>query len=103
MTEQVPPADELHAVRAHIKELEQREAELRTLMFRDPSARTGNHFVAEIKQVEQTRTDIKELRKGYPDIAEQFTFTTAVAQVVLKAINEDGEIVSIRRKKEQAP
>lgn len=103
MTEQVPPADELADIRAKIRDLEQREGELRTLMFRDPSSRTGNRFVAEIKQVEQTRTDIKELRKGYPDIADQFTFTTAVAQVVLKAINEDGEIVPIRRKKEQAP
>lgn len=102
MTEQIPPADELAAVRAQIRDLEQREAELRSLMFRDPTSRTGNHFVAEIKQVEQTRTDIKELRKGYPDIAAEFTFTTAVAQVVLKAITEDGEVVSIKRQKEQS-
>lgn len=93
-----PPADELYAVRAQLKALEEREAALRTLMFADPSARTGNHFLVEVKEVPTTRTDLKELRANYPDIVEQFTFVLPVKRIELRGISEDGEVVSLRRK-----
>lgn len=94
---QLPPADELHAVREQQKILEAREAELRTLLLSDPSSRTGNSYVAELAEVETTRTDLRELRKMYPAIAEEFTFPAKVVRVVLSAITEDGEIVPARR------
>ena len=99
---QTPPADELWAVRDTIKQLTSRERELRALMLSDPSARTGNSYAAEIKEVTSTRTDIKEMRKLYPDIVEQFTFPLAEQRVELRGVNEDGELVSLRRKPEKA-
>ena len=99
---QIPPADELWAVRDTIKQLTSREKELRALMLSDPSARTGNSYAAEIKDVATTRTDIKELRANHPSIVEQFTFTVFDKRVELRGINEDGELTSLRRKPEKA-
>ena len=101
-TDQLPPADELWAVRDTIKQLTSREKELRALMLSDPSARTGNSYAAEIKEVATTRMDIKELRANHPSIVEQFTFTVFDKRVELRGINEDGELTSLRRKPEKA-
>lgn len=84
-------------IRDRIKALEAREGALRSLMFSDPSARTGNHVVVEIEEVQTTRLDTKELKANYPDITAQFEFRVPVKRVVLRAVSEDGEIVSRRR------
>ena len=97
-TDQLPPADELYAVREDIKRLTSRERELKATVIADPSARTGNHYAVEIKDVATARMDVKELRNMHPDIAEQFTHTVFDKRVELRGINEDGELVSLRRK-----
>ena len=99
MTDNLPPADELHAVRADIKRLTDREHALKSLMLSDPSARTGNSYAAEVKEVTVTRTDIKEMRALHPGIVEQFTFPLTQTRVELRGINEDGEITSLRSKR----
>lgn len=93
----LPPADELASIRDQIKALEAREAVLRTVLLDDPTARTGNLYLAEIKEAAQTRTDLKEMRAMYPKIVEEFTFTSTVKRIVLRGITEDGEIVSTSR------
>ena len=97
-TDNLPPADELWIVRDSIKSLTERERVLRALLLADPSARTGNAYAVEITDVKTTRTDLKELRKVHPDIVEQFTFPFTTQNVVLRGINEDGELTSLRRK-----
>jgi hypothetical protein len=100
--QQTPPADELFDVRAEIKQLTSRERALTALMIADPSARTGNTHAVEVKEVETTRTDLKEMRANYPSIIEQFTFPVKITRVELRGVNEDGELVSLRRKPEKA-
>ena len=97
-TEQLPPADELFAVRDQIKQLTGRERDLRSLMLSDPSARTGNHYLVEIRDVQTTRTDLKELRAAHPDLVGEYTFKVTEQRVELAALTDDGEIVSLRRK-----
>jgi hypothetical protein len=97
MADQLPPADELYAVRTGIKELTERERVLRTLMLTDPSARTGNHYLAEVREVTTTRTDLAEMKKCHPDLVAEFTFQLKQERVELAALTEDGEIVSARR------
>ncbi len=97
-TDNLPPADELFAVRDTIKQLSSRERELKALMIADPEARTGNSYAVEIKDVATTRTDIKELRAMYPDIVEQFTFTVTDKRVEVRGISDDGEVFNLRRK-----
>lgn len=98
MADQLPPADELHAVRQQLKTLGEREAALKALMLSDPSARTGNQFIVELCEVTARRTDLKELRACHPDIVEQFTFPLKTTRVELRGLTEDGEVVSLRRK-----
>jgi hypothetical protein len=100
--QQTPPADELFDVRAEIKQLTSRERVLTALMIADPSARTGNSHAVEVKEVETSRTDLKEMRACHADIVEQFTFPVKITRVELRAVNEDGELVSLRRKPEKA-
>ena len=101
-TDQLPPADELFEVRAAIKQLTSRERELKATVIADPSARTGNLYCVEIKDVATARTDIKELRANHPDLVAEFTHTVFDKRVELRGINEDGELVSLRRKPEKA-
>jgi hypothetical protein len=101
-TDQLPPADELFDVRDKIRNFKQREAELRALMLSDPSARTGNLYAAEIKDIATARLDIKEMKANHPSIVEQFTHTVFDKRVELRGINEDGELTSLRRKPEKA-
>jgi hypothetical protein len=99
---QIPPADELHSVRAQLKALEEREAELRQIMLADPSARTGNRFVVELREVVSQRTDLKELRAMYPDLVAEYTQPVATTRVELRAVTADGEVVAIPRKRRRA-
>ena len=99
---QLPPADELWAVRDDIKRLTSRERELKALMIGDPSARTGNHYAVDVKDVATARLDLKEMRANHPSIVEQFTHTVFDKRVELRGINEDGELTSLRRKPEKA-
>jgi hypothetical protein len=97
MTSQLPVPDELAAVRAQMKALEERETELKRLVLENPDVRTGASWLAEVKTTDTTRTDLKELRAIYPDLVEQFTFQVPVTRVVLSGITEDGEVVSARK------
>ena len=92
--DQLPPADELAQTRDAIATLKERERELRLLILADPSARTGNAYLAEVVTVTQQRVDLKELRALYPDIVDGQTFPHEIQNVVLRAITEDGEIVA---------
>ena len=98
MADQLPPADELYAVRDDIKRLTAREGELKALMIADPSARTGNSYAVDVKDVVSNRTDLKELRAAYPDLVAEHTHPVTTTAVVLRGISEDGEITSLRRK-----
>jgi hypothetical protein len=94
----VPVPDELAAVRAELKRLETREAELRQVLLADPSAREGAQWLAEIKTVTTSRTDLKELRACHPALLDEFTFPVEITRVVLSGIDTDtGEIVSARQ------
>lgn len=93
----IPVPDELADVRARIKELEAREIELRQLLLANPDIRTGASWLAEIKTVSQSRTDLNELRANYPDVVREFTFSVEMTRVVLSGIMDDGEIVNARR------
>lgn len=97
-TAQTPPADELYAVGEQIKALEARKSELRQLMLTDPSARTGNDYVAIVKEVETRRLDQTALRAMYPAIAEEHTHAVRETRVEPHRIDhETGEIMPVRR------
>jgi hypothetical protein len=93
----IPVPDELAEVRAELKRLETREAELRQVLLADPSAREGAQWLAEVKVVTTSRTDLKELRACHPALLDEFTFPVEVTRIVLSGISEDGEIVSARQ------
>jgi hypothetical protein len=93
-----PVPDELFAVRARLKELEAREAELKQILFSDPSARTGAGWAAEIKEVATSRVDLKELRAMHKDLVEEYTFPQKITRIELREISEDGELLPLRRK-----
>jgi hypothetical protein len=93
----IPVPDELADIRAKIKAYETREAELRQILFSDPSTRTGASWLAEIKITKQERTDLKELRACHPDIVAEFTYPVELTRIVLSGVTDDGEIVSARQ------
>ena len=95
---QLPPADELYATREQIKALTARESELKALLISDPSSRTGNAYAVDIKAVVSNRCDLKELRAEHPDLVAEHTYPVTTTTVVLRGINDDGELVSLRRK-----
>ena len=92
-----PVPDELYAVRQQIKQLEEREVELRNLLLANPDLREGAAYLAEVKEVELDRTDLKEMRHWHPEIVAEYTFKLKQTRVVLSGITEDGEIVSTRK------
>lgn len=94
----IPPADELFQTRTAIKALQEREKFLRETMLSDPSARTGNYIVAEIKEISVSRPDLKALRAEYPAIVAEHTYSFSERRVELRAIDEDGVITPIRSK-----
>src|SRR5215471_12495099 len=93
----IPVPDELNAVREQIKALQDREAELRQLLIANPDLREGNAWLAEVKEVKQQRTDLKELRAVHPNLVDEYTYTLTMTHVVLTGITEDGELVHARR------
>jgi len=93
----LPLPDQLAEVRAEIKRLEERESALKSLLLANPDIRTGASWLAEVKTVETTRTDLKEMRANHADIVEQYTFRLPVTRVVLSGLTEDGEVVSARK------
>lgn len=94
----LPPADELAEVRATLKTLGERETALRNLMLADPAARTGNKFLAELREVESRRCDLKELRAAYPTQVDEHTYPVKTLRVELRAVDQEtGEIVSTRK------
>jgi len=97
MNAHVPIPDELNAIRTQIKALKEREEAIKAVLLSDPTARTGNDWVAEIKQTTSHRCDVKELRANYPQIAEQFTFPRTDTSIVLHGLSEDGELISARK------
>lgn len=92
----LPAPDELAAVRAQIKALQAREAELRTLLLTEPTERVGTAYVAVIKTTERPQLDSKELRRCHPDLVAEFTFPQNVTTISLLALTEDGELLSPR-------
>lgn len=96
MSSNLPPPDELAQVREQIKALQVREAELRHRLITTPSERTGAAWLATIKNVTQSRTDLKELRANHPDLVAEFSFPFETQTVVLSGITEDGEILPAR-------
>jgi len=94
----VPVPDQLNAVRQQIKALEERESELRRIILSDPDTRTGANWLAEVRTVQQERTDLKELRAAYPDQVAEHTYPTEITRIVLMGIDQDtGEVVSARK------
>jgi hypothetical protein len=93
----IPIPDELAAVRAELKRLETREAELRALILASPDVREGASWLAEVKTVTQERTDLKELRAMHPNLVAEYTFPVEITRIVLSGISEDGEIVNARK------
>jgi hypothetical protein len=93
----LPPPDELAKIREDIRRLEERESTLRSIILSDPTARTGANWLAEVKTVQQSRVDLKELRACHPDIVAEFEFPTEITRIVLSGITEDGEVVSARK------
>ena len=77
--------------------MQKQEAELRDAIIANPDIRTGNNWVAEVKEVETNRLDVKELRAMHQALLEEYTFPQKTVRVELSAITEDGEIVSARR------
>lgn len=100
MSEQLPPADELFAVREKIKALELRETELRNLMLSDPAAHTGNRYVVVIKKITQQKTDWIEIKKMHPELVAGYTWPVTQERVELRGISEDGEILPLKRVKQ---
>lgn len=99
----IPVPDELAAVRAQIKALENRESELRRLLVANKDLRTGADWVAEINQIQTTRVDLKEMRAMYPEQVAEHTFPLSYPVVSLKGIDADtGEIVSARKLRSKA-
>jgi hypothetical protein len=95
--ENTASADELASVRAHMRVLQRREAELRAGMLSDPDARVGKRFVVSVKSVTQRRIDSDRLRRDYPAIAEAVTERTTIQQLFLSGLTEDGEIIPLAR------
>lgn len=61
MKRNIHPADELHEVRAQIRELEERESELRQMFLDEKCGLRGNEFRVEIKKQDRHSYDIKAI------------------------------------------
>jgi hypothetical protein len=80
------PADELYDVRAQIKALEDREAELRAKLLSGECGLDGGAYIAWIVEQEQARFDGTAARQALgDDVLAPFTITRRVRQVRLAA------------------
>jgi hypothetical protein len=93
----LPLPDQLAEVRAEIKRLEERESALKSLLLSDPETRTGVSWIAEVKTVETSRVDLKELRAMHKDLVEEYTFPQKTVRIELSGVSSDGEIIPARR------
>jgi hypothetical protein len=98
----LPLPDQLAEVRHRLKELAARENELKAALMADPDARTGVSWIAEVKTVQTTRTDIRELKANHADIVDAFTFSVPVTRIELLGVTDDGELVSARKLRSMA-
>lgn len=92
-----PPPDELAQVRADIKRLSKREEELKALLLAHPDVRTGAAWAAEVKTIETTRVDLKELKAMHGDLVAEYTFPQKITRIELLGVTEDGELISARQ------
>ena len=93
-----PVPDELADLQEQIRKLEARKEVLRGLLLDNPDLRTGADWVAVIKTVTQSHTDIKELRAMHPKLVEEYTHPRTITRIELNGIDADtGEIVSARK------
>jgi hypothetical protein len=98
-----PVPDELNAVREQIRALQARELELRQLILANPDIRVGANWLAEVKEIETNRVDIKELRAMHKDLLEEYTFPQKTVRIELSAVDADtGEIIPARRARQAA-
>lgn len=102
MADQLPPADELAEVRQQMDKLKQRADALRALLIGDKDSRTGNQYLAIVKDVPRRQFDLTEFRAGHKDLAEEYTHTVNDVRVELRGLTEDGEIVSARKARSAA-
>jgi hypothetical protein len=99
----IPVPDALNAVREQIRALQARELELRQLIIANPDIRMGANWLAEVKEVETNRLDVKELRAMHKDLLEEYTFPQKTVRIELSAIDaETGEIIPARRARQTA-
>ena len=94
-----PVPDELAVVRAQIKKLQAREEVLKRLVLDNPDIRSGANWLAEVKEIETSRLDIKELRAMHKELLDEYTFSQKTLRIELSVINSDGEIIPARRLK----
>jgi predicted phage-related endonuclease len=93
----LPPPDELADIRSKIKSLEEREGVIKQLILANPDVRMGANWLAEVKEIETSRVDIKELRAMHKDLVEEYTFPTKATRIELSAIDaETGELMLLR-------
>jgi hypothetical protein len=86
MISNLHPADELHDVRAQIKALEDREAELRAKLLSGECGLAGDACTAWIAEQEQARIDRTAAREALGDsVLAPFTITRRIRQVRLAA------------------
>ncbi len=94
----IPVPDQLAGIREQIRALETHERELKQALIANPDIRTGINWVAEVKEIETNRVDLKELRAMHKDLVEEYTFPQKTVRVELSGIDaETGELVSARR------
>jgi hypothetical protein len=83
------PVDELADIRAKIKLLEEREAELRAVLLAGECSLVGGTHVAWIAEQEQTRLDTVAARKALgEEVLAPFTVVQRVRQVRLSVRSE---------------
>ena len=92
-----PLPDQLAEVRAQLKTLQEKEAALKGQLIAHPELRTGASWIVEVRTVQQTQTDWKELRAAHPTIVEEYTFPREITRVELAGVDEHGEIIPARR------
>jgi hypothetical protein len=97
----VPVPDELAAVRSEIKRLAERENALKAILLNEPDTRTGNAYAVEVKEIETTRVDLKELRAMHEALVAEYTFPQKTIRLELRSISDDGELTPLRKHQKQ--
>ena len=93
----LPLPDQLADVRQRIKALEEQEAALKGQLLAHPELRTGASWAVEVKEIETTRVDLKELRAMHEDLVAEYTFPQKTVRLELFGISGDGELIPSRK------